>query len=82
MYAEEMSEVYEEMSSLEMEVGETRTGVLIPGLYPRQHRAVPLQQLPLKTLHNHLPEEIAILSIFLEGTPCHPTPYIGDVSST
>ena len=33
MYAAEMTEVYEEMSSLEMEV-EDRTGVLIPGLDP------------------------------------------------
>ena len=33
MYAAEMSHVYEEMSSLEMEV-EERTGVLIPGLDP------------------------------------------------
>ena len=33
MYAVEMTEVYEEMSSLEMEV-EDRTGVLIPGLDP------------------------------------------------
>ena len=41
MYAVEMSQVYQEMSSLEMEVEDNRTGVLIPGLDPPPAPVVP-----------------------------------------